>query len=155
MRAILLTLLASTAFASLVHFSPAALEQVLGRSEAVIVGERVHPENPDDMRFRVLETLRWSGTGEAPSGTLSVFDADRELNEAIGKHIQEHGYEGVPSPILPRYASTLDEARFRKTKRVILFLRRWKTDWQLAMYGGWEALREKPHVLSAIAALKK
>src|SRR5437868_188949 len=153
MRALCLTLLATTtAFASLTSFRPVTLEEAVSHADLVVVADRVGP--PDDSRFRIVETLKWKGTGTAPAGNVIVYPAGRELFEMMSKHIQEHGMEGVPSPILPRYTTTLDDRHFAKAKRVILFLRPWKTDWQYAIESSWEALSQKPRVLAAIAAKK-
>jgi hypothetical protein len=155
MRALLPLLLAASAFASQVHFDSAPLQEVLRRADWIVVAERLpQPADARQTRYRVAETIRWRDTTTpAPTGTVLVFGANQELNEAMAKHYAEHGNQGMPSPVVPRYASSLDEARFAKAKKVILFLRPWKKDWQLALEGAWEAVGQKAAI--AAAALKK
>ncbi len=146
MRALAFLLIASTAMASLVHFEPASLEDALRDSDAVVVAERA------GTRWRVVELLLWRGAaGKGPDGTITVVDAHQDFNEQVAEHIKKHGYEGVPSPIWPRYQSSLDDAHFAKAKRVILFLHSWRKDWRFAIEGGWEAIAKKDAVTAELA----
>jgi hypothetical protein len=130
------------------RLEPATLDEVLERAELVVVVERVG--RADDSRYRVVETLAWKSKGAAPSGELRVFGPNQEFNQMMAKQIKEHGYQGLPAPILPQYSTTLDDKHFATTRRLILFLRPWKSNWQLAMESAWEALSQKERVLSAI-----
>lgn len=145
MRPLAFLLVSQAAFASLVSFSPATLDEALRDADVVIVAERA-PSG-----WRVLEVMRRRGDAKAPSGIISVVDAHQDFNEQVAQHIKEHGYEGVPSPIWPRYQSSLDDTHFAKAKRAILFLRPWRTSWRFAIEGGWEAVAKKAVVAAAIA----
>jgi hypothetical protein len=132
---------------SLVSFTPASLDEALRDSSAVIVAERA------GAKWRVVEVMYFHGDpGQAaPSGTITVADAHVDFNEQVAEHIKQHGYQGVPSPIWPRYTTSLDDAQLAKTKRVILFLKSWRKDWRFAIEGGWESLAKKDAIAAAIA----
>lgn len=131
---------------SQVSFRSASLDEALRDAPAVVVAERA------GAKWQVVEVMRWRGeAGKAPSGAITVVDAHHDFNEQVAKHIQEHGYQGVPSPIWPRYKSSLDYARFGKAKRAILFLAPWRSDWRYAIEGGWESVAKKDVVARAIA----
>jgi predicted alpha/beta hydrolase family esterase len=149
MRALGFLLIASTALAS-GSFRDVDLDEAVRHAVAVIVAERAGG------RWRVLEVMHWRGeAGKQPAGAISVAGPNQEFNEAIGKQIQEHGYQNIPAPIWPRYASSLDDKHLVRAKRVILLLRPWRSDWQLAIEGAWEALAKKDAVAAAIARTEK
>ncbi len=134
---------------SMVSFKPASLDEALRDASAVVVAERA------GAKWRVVEVMRFRGDPGAapPAGTITVADAHADFNEQVAAHIKEHGYQGVPSPIWPRYKSSLDDAQFAKARRVILFLAPWRKDWRFAIEGGWESLAKKDAVAHAIANL--
>jgi hypothetical protein len=144
MRALLLTLLASTAMAS-AHLSPTNLADAVSHSDLIVVAERV------GTRWRIVEILHARAGAPPPAEVFDLFGPHQEMDEAFAKHIKKHGYQNLPAPILPTYTSTLDDAHFAKAPRAILFLRRWKKDWQLAMEHSWEAVDLKSAVIAAIA----
>jgi hypothetical protein len=133
-------------FASQVHFTPAPLKQLAGRSEWVLIAER--DREPD--RWKVIETLHWKGSDKPPAGPITVLGAGQEMREMMAEHYAKHGSQGMPSPTEPSYPSSIAAEKFPKTRRAILFLRRWKKDWQLTMEGGYEAVIKKTAVLEAL-----
>jgi hypothetical protein len=131
-------------FASQVHFAPVPLKQLVNHSQWIVIAER------DKDRWKVIETIHWKAGDKQPAGSIKVLDAGQDLREMMAKHFAEHGNQGMPSPIVESYASSIDQAKFAKTKRAILFLRRWKSDWQFALEGGYEAVVKKSAVLDAL-----
>jgi len=144
-----------------VHFTSAPLDEALRHATWVVVVERPTKETPPPdtwpQRWRVVETLSFRDpTPPAPARAteLTVYPSDQAFRDAMAAHIAQHGYAGAPSPVFPRYASTLSPERLARERRAILFLRRYKGDWSLAIEGGWEALGQRG-VISKILSTSK
>ncbi len=113
------------AHASLVHFAPVTLEQLLAQSTLVAVGKRVKPDEragyrSGDEAFTIVEVLK--GPPARRGQTVLVAPANRALMDAMSVHYAAHGNEGMPSPIVTSYASSLADARYLATPKVIVFL---------------------------------
>lgn len=144
-----------------VHFTAAPLDEALRHATWVVVVERpakgAQPSDTWPQRWRVVETLFWRDpTPPAPARAteLTVHPSDQAFRDAMAAHIAEHGYAGAPSPIFPRYASTLSPERLARERRAILFLRRYKSDWALAIEGGWEALGQRAAITKLLSTSK-
>jgi hypothetical protein len=132
------------------------LAKVVAAADLIVVADRLRtPSGTDGERFRVVERLFASARVPGDPRELTVLRANHDLWEAIGKHIKEHGYNGVPAPIVPHYTSSLSDERYPKTTRVILFLhliRPTPLTLELAVEGAWESLAKKRQVSDAIHA---
>ncbi len=103
-----------------------AIEDTVRDSKTILVlektGEKKEIDEITAVKYKVLDIIFNRSKAKEIKKEVFVLPANTGLIKALSKHQAEQGNQGMPSPIVKGYKTSLTAEKFSKAKKFIAFL---------------------------------
>lgn len=148
----------SGAFMSQIVDKDITLDQLIKRSHLIVVARMVDYEAPKEgpsikpQKFQLKEVLYKKSPVLNPEEQILVYPAHYHVMKAMSEQYAKKGNQGMPSPILDSYNSSIKSKGYSPKEDVIIFLLEGddESTFEFSVSHAFESLDHKDKILKAV-----